>query len=105
LVDSPEKRWQHWEDLPPKKEEELIENIARLVVKHRIGLIAQMLLDSGGPFTSLFATLGLGMFGPFLEFFGGDTYAALFRREGNTKRLMNLIEELEDEERSKTETK
>ena len=97
------RRWQHWEDLPPEMEEELINKIANFVVKHKLTLLAEMVLTSIGPFTSMFAELGMGMFGPFLEFFGVDVYAALFRRKENLKRLMDLIDRLEDEERAKKE--
>jgi len=103
LPDSPEKRWEYWEDLPPEKEEELIEKIAQFAVKHKMGLIAEMLIDSGGPLTSTFANLGLTLFGPFLEFLGADTYTALFRKRENVKRLIERIEKLEEEERSKGE--
>ena len=49
------------------------------------------------PFGRMLArTLGMGLFGPFLEFFGADTYTAFFRKEGNAKRLLERVEELED---------
>lgn len=102
LDDIPEKPWQHWEDLPPEKEKELIEKLARYTVRHKMGLIAEMMLESGGSLTSVFATLGMGMFGPFLEFFGADTYAALLRKRENVQHLFERIEELEDEERAKS---
>jgi len=97
LVDSPEKRWEYWDDLPPEKEEELIDKIARFVVKHKMGLMAEMLLESGGPLTSLFAAFSLNLFGPFLEFMGADAFTALLRRRENIKRLMDRIEKLEEE--------
>jgi len=95
------KRWEHWENLLPELENELIEKIAQYVVDHNLSLMADISLDTGGSITTLFATLGMAMFGPYLEFFGADTYTALFRRKENVKRLMDRIEELEEEEKSK----
>jgi len=103
LVGSQEDNWQYWEDLPEEMEKKLIDKIARFIVKHKMDLIAEILLESGGPLTSLFATLGLSLFGPFLEFFGMDTYTALFRRRENIQRLIDRIEELEREERREME--
>lgn len=99
----PEKRWDYWDDLPPEKEEELIKKIAEFVVKHKIELMAEILLESGGPVTSIFASFGLNLFGPFLEFFGADTYTALFRRRENIQRLMDAIEKLKNEKEGKKE--
>ena len=100
-----EKRWDYWDDLPSEKEEELINKIAEFVVEHKMDLIAEMLLETGGPITSIFASFGLNLFGPYLEFFGADTYTALFRRRENIQRLIDAIEKINDEKKSKREQK
>jgi len=100
-----EKRWDYWDDLPLEKEEELISKIAEFVVEHKMGLIADMLLETGGPMASIFASFGLNLFGPYLEFFGADTYTALFRRRENIQRLIDAIEKINDEKKSKREQK
>ena len=96
-----EKRWNYWDDLPPEKEDELIKKIAEYVVEHKLDLIAEMLLETGGPMTSIFASFGLNLFGPYLEFFGADTYTALLRRRQNTQRLIDAIEKIKDEKERK----
>jgi acyl-CoA reductase-like NAD-dependent aldehyde dehydrogenase len=96
-----EKRWDYWDDLPPEKEDELIQKIAEYVVEHKLDLIAEMLLETGGPMTSIFASFGLNLFGPYLEFFGADTYTALLRRRQNTQRLIDAIEKIKDEKERK----
>lgn len=98
-----EKRWNYWDDLPLEKEDELINKIAEFVVERKVDLVAEMLLEAGGPITHIFASFGLNLFGPFLEFFGADTYTALFRRRENIQRLMDAIEKLNDEKKSKRE--
>jgi len=60
--------WKQWEDLPPEKEEELIEKLSDFLVKNRLGLIGKMLLESGGPLTSLFAEFYMGLYGPYFDF-------------------------------------
>ena len=90
-------RWQHWEDLPSEEEEALIEKIAQLSVKRRIGLITEMVLESIGPISYLTANLGMATLGPYLEFFGVDRVAALFRKRGNLRRVLDRIEELRAE--------
>jgi len=69
--------------------------MARFFVGNNLGLLAQILLESGESFTKIFATLGMGIFGPYLEFFGADTYVAFFRKEGNARALLDQIEDLE----------
>ena len=89
------KRWEHWEDLPEDMEKDILEKIARFFVGNNLGLVAQILLESGESFTKIFSTLGMGMFGPYLEFFGADTYVSFFRKEGNARLLLERIDDLE----------
>jgi len=89
--------WKQWEDLPPEREEELIEKLARFFVDHNIGLIGQMLLEGGGPMTSLFAKFWMGLYGPYLDFIGVDEYVALLRSRENVRRIIDRIEELKEE--------
>ncbi len=49
------------------------------------------------------AELGMTIFGPYLEFLGVDKATALFRNRKNLKRLIDRIEELEEEKRGKKE--
>jgi hypothetical protein len=94
-LDEQERRWEHWEDLPEGMEKKVLENMARFFVGNNLGLLAQILLESGEPLTKVFSTIGMGIFGPYLEFFGADTYVSYFRKEGNARLLMDRIEELE----------
>ena len=89
--------WQHWQDLPPEKEAEIIDKLARAFVKRGLGLMGRMLLESGGPLTSMFAEFYMGIYGPFFDFLEVDEYVALLRNKRNLKRLVKRIEELEEE--------
>ena len=93
--------WQQWEDLPPEKEDELIDKLAHIVVKRKMGLIATMVLESGGNLTSMFAELWMGLYGPFFDFLRVDEYVALLRNKRNVKKLISKIEELEEEKEKK----
>ncbi len=90
--------WQQWQDLPPEREEELIEKLAQAFVKRGLGLIGRMLLESGGPLTSMFAEFYMGIYGPFFDFFEVDQYVALLRNKRNVKKLIKRIDELEEEQ-------
>jgi len=87
--------WKQWEDLPPEKEEELIEKLSDFLVKNRLGLIGKMLLESGGPLTSLFAEFYMGLYGPYFDFLEVDEYVALLRKKENISKLLARIEEKE----------
>lgn len=97
--------WKQWEDLPPEEEEELIERLARYLVDHRMDLLAQMILGSGGPLTSMFAEFWMGLYGPYFDFFGVDKYVALLRKRKNVERLLARIEEIEKEREEKSRVK
>ena len=92
-------KWNYWDDLPPEKEEELIDKIADFFVRKRLGLFALMALESGGTLTSMFADFWLGLYGPYLEFLGMDEVSALLRKKGNSEKLIARIEELEDKKK------
>ena len=94
-MDSKEE-WQHWDDLPDKREKEILENMANFVVEKDLQLLAQIMFESGEPFTRVLSTLGLGLFGPFLEFFRADEHMAFFRKEGNMQHLIKRIDQLEE---------
>ncbi|MBN2334769.1 hypothetical protein JXL21_04365 [Candidatus Bathyarchaeota archaeon] len=100
-----EKEWQYWEDLPENKEKMVLEQMARFFVNNDLGLLAQILLESGEPVTNVFSTLGIGLFGPFLDFLGVDKYFAFFRKKGNARTLIERIEELDDLEQEKDKEK
>jgi len=99
-----ERRWEHCEDLPEDMEKEMMENMSTFFVRKDLGLLAQIILESAEPLVKMFATLGMGMFGPYLEFLEIDTYVSFFRKEGNTRVLLDRIEELEHQ-RKKWEKK
>jgi len=89
--------WQYWEDLPKEEEDELIEKMAQFIVKHRMGLLGQMFLESISPISRMGSEIGLALFGPYFEFFGAAKSAAIFRKRRNIDRLIKRIEELEEE--------
>ena len=101
--DPAEPSWNLWDDLSPEEEDELIEKMARHIVKRKLGLMAQITLETMGPLTWIGAELGMTILGPYLEFFGVEKVTALFRNRKNLKRLMDRIEELEEEQRGKKE--
>lgn len=90
-------RWNIWDELPPEVEDELIEKMAQHIVKRRLGLMAQIALETLSPVAWLGAELGMTILGPYLEFFGVEKVTALFRRRENLRRLMDRIDELEEE--------
>lgn len=102
-LDEEKRRWEHWEDLPEDMEKKMLESMARFFVGNNLGLVAQILLESGEPLTKVFATLGMGIFGPYLEFIGADTYVSYFRKEGNARILLDRIEELEYKRKKREE--
>ena len=89
-------KWEQWEDLPTEKEEEIIEKLATMLVKKRMGLIGKILLESGGTLTSLFAEFYMGLYGPYFDFLEVDEYVALLRRKENIPKLIRRIEEKEE---------
>ena len=95
------KKWRQWENLPPEREEEIIESLADMLVNNRLGLLGKILLESGGPITSLFAEFYMGIYGPYFDFLEVDEYVALLRRKENITRLLKRIEEKETEDLKK----
>ena len=95
------KEWRQWEDLPPQAEEEVIDRMATFFVKNNIGLLAELVLQSGGPLTSLFANLWMGLYGPYFDVLGIDRYMAVLRRKKNLQKVLDKIDELEEEKRKK----
>jgi hypothetical protein len=100
-----EEHWQHWDDLPDEKERKMLESMANFIVNRDLQLLAQILFETGEPLTRIFSTLGIGLFGPYLEFFKADEYAAFFRKEGNMRDLINRIDELDEAKRKKKKFK
>ncbi len=89
--------WNLWDDLPPDEEDELIEKLAQNIVKRKMGLMAQLTLETISPISKLGADLGMTLLGPYLEFFGVEKVTALFRKRENLTRLLDRIDELEFE--------
>ncbi len=95
--------WNLWDDLPPEEEDELIEKLAQNIVKRKMGLLAQLTLETISPISKLGADLGMTLLGPYLEFFGVEKVTALFRKRENLTRLLDRIDELEMEKSRKRE--
>jgi hypothetical protein len=95
--------WELWDDLPPEEEDELIEKLAQNIVKRKMGLMAQLTLETISPISKLGADLGMTLLGPYLEFFGVEKVTALFRKRENMNRLLERIDELEMEKSRKRE--
>ncbi|MBU1067628.1 hypothetical protein KKE60_07555 [Patescibacteria group bacterium] len=93
-------KWRQWEDLPPEQEEELIDQTARTLIQHRAGLPVQLLLESGGPLTSLFAKFWLGLYGPYLDFIGLDKHMAILRKRSNIEKILDRIDKLQTKKES-----
>ena len=92
--------WRQWEDLPPEKEEEIIDKLAGMLVDNRIGLLGKILLESGGTLTSLFAEFYMGLYGPYFDFLEVDEYVALLRKKENIPKLLDRIN-LKEEEKTR----
>ena len=95
--------WNLWDDLPPDEEDELIEKLAQNIVKRKMGLLAQLTLETISPISKMGADLGMTLLGPYLEFFGVEKVTALFRKRENLTRLLDRIDELEMEKTRKRE--
>jgi hypothetical protein len=95
--------WNLWDDLPPDEEDELIEKLAQNIIKRKMGLLAQLALETISPISKLGADLGMTLLGPYLEFFGVEKVTALFRKRENMTRLLDRIDELEMERSRKRE--
>jgi hypothetical protein len=99
------KEWEPWEDLPPDKENEIIEQIAQFCVKNRIGIIGQMVFETISPVSKMFSEIAMNLYWPFLGFLGIDKLTAIFRKKQNIQRIINRIEELEEVEHNKPKLK
>ena len=90
-------------DLPPEKEERMIEGLARQISKRNMELPAILFLS---PYEAVSAIVGetlLVWISPFLDFAGvnGYKYSLLLRKKENVRRLVDRIEELRKERESK----
>jgi len=95
--------WQGIAGLPPEKETELIEKLAKRIVDAGFGTMAVLALQSVGPLSFAAAQVGLVAGSPILmtlDMMGMKVYeyAGLFaessRSKVNTERLITRIEEL-----------
>ena len=99
MEDNSDETWKHWDDLPEEKENELIEKIARTSIDRNLKTVTQIILGSFGPLPTFIANIGMGIFGPYLELLGVDTYTAVFRNRDNLQRVIDRIDELSDEKK------
>ena len=54
-MDSEKEHWQHWDDLPEEKEKQMLDDMANFIVDRDLQLLAQILFESGEPFTRVFS--------------------------------------------------
>jgi hypothetical protein len=84
-------------DMSSERKEELIEKIARSVVKYGMELPASLYIPGFIPAAPFISQLVILPAAPFLELLGinGYEYVAFFYDRDNVKRLMDRIEELQ----------
>lgn len=102
---SEKKEWSQWEDLPPEEEEKLIQAMAKYLIDHKLDTMFLMVIQSGGPLTTMFSEFWMGLYGPYLDFFGVDKYMALMRKRKNVEKLINMLEKVQDEKKEKKKPK
>ncbi|NUL82715.1 MAG: hypothetical protein HUU60_08355 [Armatimonadetes bacterium] len=92
-----------WDDpLTDEQTEEMVEGIAQNVVKRGLSAPAIMFLEMNKPVAPLasHAAIAFSPFVvPFLGFDRVDRYSQFFNSRGNVERLLQRIEELEEERR------
>lgn len=93
--------WQYWDNLPDNEAEKLVEELAQTIHNRKLNLASSLILQSMYPLTRIGSELGLAFLGPYLEFIGLAKHAAIFRKRENVTKLIERIEELEDEENEK----
>jgi hypothetical protein len=85
------------QDIPPEKSSELIEKIAKEVVKRRLEIPAILFLEMHKPLTYI-ASQGVVVFSPFMApFFGYDNVllaSKLMEKRENVENLICRIEEI-----------
>ena len=95
-------------ELTPDQEEELIENLAQLIMKHKMETPAILFLETLKPVSFVGSTFAMMYVAPFLDIYGVNVnkYALLFQRRDNVERLLQRIEALiEESDRLKKEKK
>nr|MDO8135444.1 hypothetical protein [Candidatus Njordarchaeum guaymaensis] len=82
--------------LSPQQEEELIEKIARLIVRSGADVPSTILLQAVGPFSYLSAHFLLLFLSPILPLFGnaGENIVALLSKRENLSKLIQRVEAL-----------
>ena len=95
-------------ELTPMQEEELIENLAKLIIKHKMETPSILFLETMKPLSFVGSTFTMMYLAPFLDVYGVNInqYAILFQRRENVERLLQRIEALiEESDRLKKEKK
>jgi len=92
------------EDMTPEREEHLIDQAARLIIKHDLEDFAVIALEGTVPFGDVVGELGIMMSYPiavtFFDRSGADFVKMLgFNYNINAKRLLKRIEELAEEKK------
>jgi len=79
-----------------ERENELIEKIAKMIVKKQMETPALVFLEMARPGAVYFSSLTILPLAPFLEFFNisGYDYSQLFMKRENLDRIKTRIEEL-----------
>ena len=95
--------WMWWQDVPKEREDEIIEKMAQYTANHKLSEAMHLLFQMTSPLGRLGSDISLAVFGPYMDFFGTAEYLAVYRREGNVKRLLNRIEEILEERNKEVE--
>lgn len=93
--------YQPWDEIPPEREEALINSLAKHVVRYGLEEVAEVFLESIKPVSRITA-LTTGWIGsPVLEFFNipGYDYSKLFSKTKNIDKLIERIYDLREEKR------
>jgi len=83
-------------EISPERETEIIEKMARTILKWRLEDPAILVLYSFRPMSTFFSQTALISLAPLLEFIGikGYEYTAFFSKKENVKRIIDKVEEL-----------
>ena len=98
-------------EITPEEEEEMIKKAAEKIHKHEFDIPAIMVLESIKPLIYVGGQLGRFFITPFLPAFGkdlgakGEKFFRVFEKQVNVEKLLNLLEEMEDEDKKSKDKK
>ena len=94
-------------NITPEEEEELIQKIAEHVHKHKLGDLADIVLETAKPLSFIGTQMGRFFLSPFLPVLGDNLEASsekilhVFEKRANFERLLRRIDQLRQEENRK----